>query len=46
MKRTVLFLSAILAGLCISFGGLAFLSLDNKVMGAAAFTIGLFVICT
>ena len=46
MKRSVLFLSAILAGLCVSFGGMAFLSLENRVMGAAAFTIGLFVICT
>ena len=46
MKRSVIFLSAILAGLCISFGGMAFLSLENRVMGAAAFTIGLFVICT
>ena len=46
MKRTIIFLSAILAGLCVSFGGMAFLSLENRVMGAAAFTIGLFVICT
>ena len=46
MKRMKLFLSAILAGSCIAFGGMAFLSLDNRVIGAAAFTIGLFVICT
>ena len=46
MRRTRILLSAILAGLCVGFGGLAFLSLDNKVIGAAAFTIGLFVICT
>ena len=46
MKRTRILLSAILAGLCVGFGGLAFLSLDNKVIGSAAFTIGLFVICT
>ncbi len=46
MKRTVIFLSAILAGVCVSFGGMAFLSLENRVIGAAAFTIGLFVICT
>ena len=46
MKRTWILLSAILAGLCVGFGGLAFLSLDNKVIGSAAFTIGLFVICT
>ena len=46
MKRMKLFLSAILAGSCIAFGGMAFLSLDNRVIGSAAFTIGLFVICT
>lgn len=46
MKRCKIFLSAILAGLCIAFGGFAFLSVDNKVIGSAAFTIGLFVICT
>jgi formate/nitrite transporter FocA (FNT family) len=32
--------------MCIGFGGIVFLSLDNKVVGAALFTIGLFVICT
>ena len=46
MSRIKVFLSAILAGMCIGFGGMVFLSLDNKVMGAALFTIGLFVICT
>ncbi len=46
MKRTRILCSAVLAGCCISFGSLAFLSLDSKVIGAAAFTIGLFVICT
>ena len=46
MKRAKILLSASLAGACISFGGFAFLSLDNRVIGAAAFTIGLFVICT
>ena len=46
MSRIKVFLSAILAGMCIGFGGMVFLSLDNKVLGAALFTIGLFVICT
>lgn len=46
MSRFKVFLSAILAGLNIGFGGLIFLSLENKVIGAALFTIGLFVICT
>ncbi|MBR3165789.1 MAG: formate/nitrite transporter family protein [Lachnospiraceae bacterium] len=46
MKRSKVFLSAFLAGLCVGYGGIVFLSLENKVIGAAAFTIGLFVICT
>ena len=40
------FVSAILAGISIGFGGLVFLSVDNKVIGAALFTIGLFCVCT
>ena len=40
------FLSAVVAGLCIALGGSAFLAIENKVMGAVAFTIGLFVICS
>ena len=46
MKRSKILLSAVLAGLCVGFGGIVFLSVDNKVIGSAAFTIGLFVICT
>ena len=46
MSRVKVFLSAVLAGMCIGFGGLVFLMLDNKIVGAALFTIGLFVICT
>ncbi|MBR0450874.1 MAG: formate/nitrite transporter family protein [Oscillospiraceae bacterium] len=46
MSRIKVFLSAVLAGMCVSFGGLVFLMLDNKIVGAALFTIGLFVICT
>ena len=33
-----MFLSGILAGLCIGLGGTVFLSLDNKVLGALFFT--------
>lgn len=40
------FLSAITAGLCIALGGGAFLSIENKIAGAVAFTVGLFVICS
>ena len=46
MSRIKVFLSAVLAGICIGFGGMVFLMLDNKIVGAALFTIGLFVICT
>lgn len=46
MKYWKAFVSAILGGACIGFGGTVFLSLDNKVLGALFFTVGLFVICT
>lgn len=42
MKKTVLL--ATLAGLCIGLGGTVFLSVDNKVVGAALFSIGLLTI--
>lgn len=40
------FVSAILAGFAIALGGTIFLSVENKVVGAFFFTIGLFVVCT
>ena len=40
------FVSAILAGGCVGLGGIVFLSLENKVLGALFFTVGLFTICT
>ena len=46
MKTLKLFVSAILAGMSIGFGGAAFLSVENRVIGAALFTIGLFAVCT
>ncbi|MBQ3412321.1 MAG: formate/nitrite transporter family protein [Oscillospiraceae bacterium] len=46
MSRGKVFLSSILAGMCIGFGGVVFLSVENKVIGTVLFTIGLFVICT
>lgn len=46
MKYWKAFVSAILGGACIGFGGTAFLSLDSKVLGALFFTVGLFIICT
>ena len=46
MKRLKVFVSGMLAGVCIAIGGTVFLSLDNKVLGAFLFTAGLFTICT
>ena len=46
MKNLKIFLSAVLAGLSIGLGGLVFLSVENRVVGAALFSVGLFVICT
>lgn len=40
------FLSAVMAGMCIAMGGLVFLPLENKVLGAVFFAIGLFTICS
>ena len=37
---------SILGGMCISLGATAFLSLDNKVLGAIFFSVGLFTILT
>lgn len=45
MGRGKVFLSAALAGVSIALGGTAYLSLENKVVGALFFTVGLFVIC-
>ncbi len=45
MKWLSTFLSAVLAGMMIGIGGTVFLSIDNKVLGAALFTVGLFTIC-
>lgn len=40
------FIGAVLAGISIALGGLVFLSLDSKVLGATLFTVGLFTVCT
>lgn len=44
-KQLQMFALAILAGIAIGIGGIVFLSLDNKVVGALMFTIGLYTIC-
>ena len=46
VKALKIFASAVLAGMCVGLGGVVFLSVDNRVIGAALFTVGLFTICT
>ena len=46
MKTFKTFISAIFAGICISFGGTAFILSGNKIAGCLFFVIGLFIICT
>ena len=46
MKTLKVFVGAVLAGISIALGGLVFLSVENRVMGAALFTVGLFTVCT
>ena len=46
MRFLRLFVSAVLAGVFISIGAVAFLSVENKVIGAILFSVGLFAICT
>ncbi len=46
MRYFKTYVSGILGGLCIALGGVAFLSLENNILGALFFTVGLFTICT
>lgn len=46
MNMKELWVKSILAGLSIGVGGALFLSIENKVIGALFFTLGLFTICT
>lgn len=39
------FVLGFLAGACIAVGGVIFLSLENRVLGAFLFTVGLFSVC-
>ena len=41
-----LFVSSVLGGACIGLGGVAYLSLENRLAGELFFTVGLFTICT
>lgn len=46
MKIVNNFIKAIVAGMFIGIGGTAFLMIENKVVGALFFSVGLFAICT
>ena len=47
MKKIISsFTSAAVAGMCVSIGATAFLSVENKMTGALLFCLGLFVVCT
>lgn len=46
MNSARTFISAVLAGFAISLGGIVFLMLDSKPLGAMMFTVGLFTVCT
>ena len=46
MKWLKVFAGSILAGLAIGLGGLVYLSVENKVLGAFLFSVGLFTVCT
>ena len=45
-KELSVLVKGILAGIAISIGGAIFLALDNKVLGALLFSVGLFTVCT
>ena len=46
MKWVRTWIGGMLAGISIAIGGTVFLSLENKVLGALFFTVGLFAVCT
>lgn len=46
MKKLVTFLYAVLAGIAIAVGGTVFLVCENKYVGAAMFSVGLYAVCT
>ena len=46
MKWIRTFTGGVLAGISIAIGGTVFLSLEDRVLGALFFTVGLFAVCT
>ncbi len=45
MEKFKTFVYAVLAGMAISIGGAAFLSVESKILGSVLFTVGLFTVC-
>lgn len=41
IEKLRMFVFAVLAGACIGLGGIVYLSVDSKVLGAALFAVGL-----
>lgn len=46
MNKLKTLTSGIMAGMCIGVGGIAYLSIENHIIGAFLFSVGLFTICT
>ena len=46
MKQLQTYISGIMAGLAIALGGTVYLSVENQIVGALFFTVGLFTVCT
>ena len=46
MSNIKVFVSSVLAGCCIGFGGVIYLLSENKVLGSMFFAIGLLTICS
>ena len=46
MSNLKVFVSSVLAGCCIGFGGVIYLMSENKVLGSMFFAIGLLTICS
>ena len=44
-KYMRMFALAVLAGIAIGIGGIVYLTMENKIVGALLFTVGLYTIC-
>ena len=46
MKKLIMLIYAILAGMAIAVGGTVFLACENRYVGAVVFSVGLYAVCT